>query len=73
MGYIYDNLIKKINSEKDTNIFLSYKNNNNINNIKNNEKINLSPENIRSKYIFSESNWSNKVYENKGKLSKISK
>ena len=39
-----ENLIKKINSEKDTNIFLSYKNNNNINNIKNNEKINLSPE-----------------------------
>ena len=37
-------LIKKINSEKDTNIFLSYKNNNNINNIKNNEKINLSLE-----------------------------
>ena len=39
-----ENLIKKINSEKDTNIFLSYKNNNNINNIKNNEKINLSLE-----------------------------
>ena len=39
-----ENLIKKINSEKDTNIFLSYKNNNNINNTKNNEKINLSLE-----------------------------
>ena len=39
-----ENLIKKINSEKDANIFLSYKNNNNINNIKNNEKINLSLE-----------------------------
>ena len=36
-------------------------------------KVNLSPENIRSKYISSESNWSNKVYENKGKLTKISK
>ena len=44
-----------------------------FNNNKSKIKINLSPENIRAKYIFSESNWSNKVYENKGKLSKISK
>ena len=36
-------------------------------------KINLSPENIRTKYISPESNWSNKAFENKGKLSKISK
>ena len=36
-------------------------------------KIDLSPENIRNKYLSSESNWSNKTYENKGKLSKISK
>ena len=36
-------------------------------------KVDLSPENIRSKYFSSESNWSNKTFENKGKLSTISK
>ena len=36
-------------------------------------KVDLSPENIRSKYFSSESNWSNKLFENKGKLSTISK
>ena len=35
--------------------------------------IDLSPYNIRNKYFSSESNWSNKIFENKGKLSKISK
>ena len=36
-------------------------------------KVDLSPEIIRQKYLSSESNWSNKTFENKGKLSKISK
>ena len=36
-------------------------------------KIDLSPENIKEKYISSESNWSNQTIENKGKLSRISK
>jgi hypothetical protein len=36
-------------------------------------KINLSPENIKEKYISSESNWSNQAIENKGKLTRISK
>ena len=36
-------------------------------------KVDLSSENIRSKYFSSESNWSNKTFENKGKLSTISK
>ena len=44
-----------------------------FNNKKSTIKVNLSPENIRTNYISSESNWSNKVYENRGKLTKISK
>ena len=36
-------------------------------------KIDLSPENIREKYISSESNWSAQTIENKGKLSRLSK
>ena len=36
-------------------------------------KVDLSPDNIRKKYFSSESNWSNKIFENKGKLSTISK
>ena len=36
-------------------------------------KIDLSPENIKEKYISSESNWSNQTIENRGKLSRISK
>ena len=35
-------------------------------------KVDLSPEIIRKKYLSSESNWSNKIFENRGKLSKIS-
>ena len=35
-------------------------------------KIDLSPENIKEKYISSESNWSNQTIENRGKLSRIS-
>ena len=44
-----------------------------FNNKKSTIKVNLSPENIRTNYISSESNWSNKVYENRGKLTKLSK
>ena len=36
-------------------------------------KIDLSPENIKDKYILSESNWSTQTIENKGKLSRFSK
>ena len=35
-------------------------------------KVDLSPEIIRKKYLSSEPNWSNKTYENKGKLAKLS-
>ena len=35
--------------------------------------IDLSSHNIKNKYFSSESNWSNKTFENKGKLSKITK
>ena len=36
-------------------------------------KIDLSPENIKEKYISSESNWSTQIYEKRGKLSRLSK
>ena len=36
-------------------------------------KIDLSPENIKEKYISSESNWSTQMYEKRGKLSRLSK
>ena len=65
------------NREKIDDLFVKYKENvSNLqlfSNKKSIVKVDLSPENIRNKYIYSESNWSNKIYENKGKLSKISK
>ena len=36
-------------------------------------KINLSPENIKEKYVSTESNWSTQQIENKGKLTRLSK
>ena len=42
-------------------------------NQKSSMKVDLSPENIKEKYISSEPNWSTQTMENKGKLSRISK
>ena len=65
------------NREKVDDLFIKYRENvanlQLFSNKKSIMKIDLSPENIRNRYFSSESNWSNKVYENKGKLSKISK
>ena len=62
--YIEDMLLK--NRENVVNMQL-------FNNKKSMIKIDLSPENIKEKYISSESNWSTQTIENKGKLSRISK
>ena len=65
------------NRDKIDDLFLKYRENvanlKLFSNKKSIMKIDLSPKNIRTRYISSESNWSNKVYENKGKLSTISK
>ncbi len=65
------------NREKIDELFAKYRENvTNLqlfSNKKSGIKVDLSPEIIRQKYLSSESNWSNKTFENKGKLSKISK
>ena len=65
------------NREKIDELFTKYRENvTNLqlfSNKKSGIKVDLSPEIIRQKYLSSESNWSNKTFENKGKLSKISK
>ena len=65
------------NREKIDELFAKYRENvTNLqlfSNKKSGINVDLSPEIIRQKYLSSESNWSNKTFENKGKLSKISK
>ena len=64
------------NREKIDELFAKYRENvTNLqlfSNKKSGIKVDLSPEIIRKKYLSSESNWSNKTFENKGKLAKIS-
>ena len=65
------------NRDKIDDLFLKYRENvanlQLFSNKKSIMKIDLSPGNIRSKYLSSESNWSNKTFENKGKLSTLRK
>ena len=65
------------NRDKIEDLFIKYRENVTNSQLFSNKKsiikVDLSPENIRSKYFSSESNWSNKTFENKGKLSTISK
>ena len=74
---IDDNASYLYNREKIDDIFAKYResvtNLQLFSNKKSIVKIDLTPQNIRNNYLVSESNWSNKVFENKGKLSKISK
>ena len=79
---IYKNMFKNTNTdllynrEKIDDLFIKYResvtNLQLFSNKKSGIKVDLSPEIIRKKYLSSESNWSNKTYENKGKLAKIS-
>ena len=74
---IDDNASYLYNREKIDDIFAKYResvtNLQLFSNKKSIVKIDLTPQNIRNNYLVSESNWSNKIFENKGKLSKISK
>ena len=74
---IDDNASYLYNREKIDDIFAKYResvtNLQLFSNKKSIVKIDLTPQNIRNNYLVSESNWSNKIFENKGKLAKISK